>query len=164
MGLWATWSSWRYPFSLQGGWARWPLKVLSNSKHSMILRFYDAMMLWCYDSSILWLRLQVLCWWGRHPLGSAETSKQWTSQKGQGRLGDLDSGVGNAVGSSQSYRTNIRLCRSWETQNHLSQQGERRHHLEFVELKGKPIKKADCSQQRQALCKSLYLARLKGKR
>jgi len=24
-GLWATWSSWRYPCSLHGGWARWPL-------------------------------------------------------------------------------------------------------------------------------------------
>ena len=36
-GLWATWSSWRCPSSLQGGWARWPLKVPSNPKHSMIL-------------------------------------------------------------------------------------------------------------------------------
>jgi len=37
MGLWATWSSWSCPCSLQGGWARWPLKVPSNPKHSMIL-------------------------------------------------------------------------------------------------------------------------------
>ena len=37
MGLWATWSSWRCPCSLKEGWARWPLKVPSNPKHSMIL-------------------------------------------------------------------------------------------------------------------------------
>jgi len=41
-GLWATWSSWRWPWSLQGGWARWPLKVLFNPKHSMILWFYSS--------------------------------------------------------------------------------------------------------------------------
>ena len=37
-GLWATWSSWRCPCSLQRCWARWPLKVPSSPKHSMILR------------------------------------------------------------------------------------------------------------------------------
>jgi len=37
MGLWATWSSWICPCSLQGGWNRWPLKILSNPNHSMIL-------------------------------------------------------------------------------------------------------------------------------
>ena len=36
-GLWATWSSWRCPCLLQGVWARWPLKVPSNPKYSMIL-------------------------------------------------------------------------------------------------------------------------------
>ena len=41
MGLWATWSSWRCPCSLRWGCARWPLKVLSNPKQSMILWFYD---------------------------------------------------------------------------------------------------------------------------
>jgi len=35
--LWVTWSSWRYPCLLQEGWARWPLKIPSNPKHSMIL-------------------------------------------------------------------------------------------------------------------------------
>ena len=34
---WATWSSWRCPCSLQRRWARWPLKVPSNPKHSVIL-------------------------------------------------------------------------------------------------------------------------------
>jgi len=33
----ATWSSWRCPCSLQGSWTRWPLKVPSNPRHSMIL-------------------------------------------------------------------------------------------------------------------------------
>ena len=36
-GIWATWSSWRYPFSLQGAWTWWPLKVHSNSTYYMIL-------------------------------------------------------------------------------------------------------------------------------
>ena len=36
-GLWATWSSWRCPCLLQGGWTRWPLKVTSNPNHSVIL-------------------------------------------------------------------------------------------------------------------------------
>ena len=35
--LWATWSSWRCPCSLQGGWTRWPLKAPSNLNYSMIL-------------------------------------------------------------------------------------------------------------------------------
>jgi len=39
-GFWATWSGCRCLCSLQGGWARWPLKVPSNPKHSMILWFY----------------------------------------------------------------------------------------------------------------------------
>jgi len=30
MRLWATWSSWRCPCSLQRGWAKWPLKNPSN--------------------------------------------------------------------------------------------------------------------------------------
>jgi len=34
--LWATWSSCRCPRSLQGSWTRWPLKVCSNSKDSMV--------------------------------------------------------------------------------------------------------------------------------
>ena len=42
MGLWATWSSQRCPCSLQGGWTRWGLKVLSNPKHSMTLWFHDS--------------------------------------------------------------------------------------------------------------------------
>ena len=40
MGLWATWSSSRCPYTLQGGWTRRPLKVPSNPNSSMIL-FYD---------------------------------------------------------------------------------------------------------------------------
>ena len=43
--LWATWSSWRCPCSLQGGWARWPLKVPSSPNYSMIL--WSSHMLWC---------------------------------------------------------------------------------------------------------------------
>ena len=50
-GLWATWSSWRCPCSLQGGWTRWPLKVPSNPNYSMILWFYNSMVLRFYDSS-----------------------------------------------------------------------------------------------------------------
>ena len=38
--LWVTWSSCRCPRSLQGSRSRWPLKIPSNSKDSMILRFY----------------------------------------------------------------------------------------------------------------------------
>ena len=30
------------PALLQGGWARWSLKVPSNPKHSVILQFYDS--------------------------------------------------------------------------------------------------------------------------
>ena len=41
-GLWATWSSWRWPCLLQGEWTTWPLKVPSNPKHSMVLWFYDS--------------------------------------------------------------------------------------------------------------------------
>ena len=37
MRLWATWSSWRCPCSLQGGWSRWSCKVLSNPNYSMVL-------------------------------------------------------------------------------------------------------------------------------
>ena len=44
-GLWATWSSWRCPCSLQGHWTRWSLKVASNSKHSVSLWVYDSMIL-----------------------------------------------------------------------------------------------------------------------
>jgi len=40
--LWATWSSWRYPCLRQGRWARWPLKVPSNTDYSIILWFYDS--------------------------------------------------------------------------------------------------------------------------
>ena len=36
-GALSTWSSCRCHCSLQGSWTRWPLKVLSNSKDSMIL-------------------------------------------------------------------------------------------------------------------------------
>ena len=35
---WATWSSWRCPCSLLGGWTRWPLKVPSKPNYSMIVR------------------------------------------------------------------------------------------------------------------------------
>ena len=35
-GLWATWSSWRCPCSLQGAGTRWPLKAPSNPNHSGI--------------------------------------------------------------------------------------------------------------------------------
>ena len=35
--FWATWSTYGCPCSLQRSWTRWPLKVLSNSKDSMIL-------------------------------------------------------------------------------------------------------------------------------
>ena len=45
MGLWATWSSWRCPCSLQGVRARWPLKVPSNTNHSTILWFYERWMI-----------------------------------------------------------------------------------------------------------------------
>ena len=44
-GLWATRSSWRQPYSLQGGWTRWPLKVPSNSNYSVILWIYDSMII-----------------------------------------------------------------------------------------------------------------------
>ena len=36
-GLWATWSCWRCPCSLQGVWTRWSLKVLSNPNYSMFV-------------------------------------------------------------------------------------------------------------------------------
>jgi len=39
--LWATWSSWRCPCSLQDGRTRWPLKVPSNPKYSVILWLYE---------------------------------------------------------------------------------------------------------------------------
>ena len=35
-GLWATWSTWRCPCSLQEGWARWPLSVPSKPNYPMI--------------------------------------------------------------------------------------------------------------------------------
>ena len=59
MGVWATWSRWRCPCSLQVGWARWPPKVPSNPNHSMILWFYDSMVL-RYGSKISssWVRTQ----------------------------------------------------------------------------------------------------------
>ena len=38
-GLWATWSSWRCPCSLQEGWTRRTLKFPSNPNHYMILWF-----------------------------------------------------------------------------------------------------------------------------
>ena len=37
--LWATWSSWRCPCSLQGGWAKRPLKVPSTPNRSVISSF-----------------------------------------------------------------------------------------------------------------------------
>ena len=37
MGLWKTWLSWRCPYSLQGGWTRWSLKVPSNTNYCEIL-------------------------------------------------------------------------------------------------------------------------------
>jgi len=37
--LWAAWSNWRCPYSLQGGWARWSLRSLPTQS---ILRFYDS--------------------------------------------------------------------------------------------------------------------------
>ena len=37
---WATCFSCAYPCSLEGSWTRWPLKVPSNSKDSVILWFY----------------------------------------------------------------------------------------------------------------------------
>ena len=37
-GLWATWSGWRCPYSLQGSWTRWPLNVASTQT---ILWLYD---------------------------------------------------------------------------------------------------------------------------
>ena len=45
MGLWAIWSSGRCPCSLQGRWAKWPLQVPSNPKHSMILWFQASVTL-----------------------------------------------------------------------------------------------------------------------
>ena len=39
-GLWATWSGWRCPCLLQGGWTRWPLKVPMNPNYSMLVWFY----------------------------------------------------------------------------------------------------------------------------
>jgi len=47
MGLWATWSSWRCPCSLQGIWARWPVKAPSNPSP------YDSMILKCMEESQL---------------------------------------------------------------------------------------------------------------
>jgi len=56
MGFWATWSSWRCPWSPEGGLGsvRWPLKVPSNPKHSMILWFIFQ------TSSSIRLRLYLL--------------------------------------------------------------------------------------------------------
>lgn len=36
IGLWAIWSGWRCPCSLQGSCTRWPLKIPSSSNYSMI--------------------------------------------------------------------------------------------------------------------------------
>ena len=36
-GLWAPWCSCRCPCSLQGSWTGWPLRVPSDSNHSMLL-------------------------------------------------------------------------------------------------------------------------------
>lgn len=36
MRLWANWSSWRCPCSLQRGWTKWPLKVPFNPNYSLI--------------------------------------------------------------------------------------------------------------------------------
>ena len=46
MALWATWSSWRCPHSLQGCWARWPLRSLPTRS---ILWFYDNLHLLNYS-------------------------------------------------------------------------------------------------------------------
>lgn len=85
-----------------------------------------------------------------------------TAHEPEGPSGLKQFGAGKSVVSPQ--RTDRRLRGSWELQNHLSQQGERRDHLEFVKQEGKRIEKPDCSYQRQALCKWLYPARLKGRR
>ena len=50
-GLWATCWSWRCPCLLQGGWTRWPLKVASNTNHSMILWSFH---LWYLCSNCQW--------------------------------------------------------------------------------------------------------------
>ena len=39
-GLWATWSRWRCPCSLQQCWTRWPLKVPFNPNNSMMFVFH----------------------------------------------------------------------------------------------------------------------------
>ena len=55
MEVWAIWSSWRCPCSLQEAWARWHLKFPSNPKHSMYLCVYDSVILWYSpDFSLLW--------------------------------------------------------------------------------------------------------------
>lgn len=55
----ALWSSWRCPCSLWGGWTRWPLKVFSNPKYSMMLwSFYNGVTLvislkkWSHDITV----------------------------------------------------------------------------------------------------------------
>lgn len=39
MELWTTWSGWRCPFALQGGWTRGLLKVPSNANYCMISKW-----------------------------------------------------------------------------------------------------------------------------
>lgn len=50
MGLWAIWSSWKCPCSLQEAWTRWPFKVPSSRSN-----------LWLPDSMIIYAYCWVRC-------------------------------------------------------------------------------------------------------
>lgn len=54
MGPCATWSSCRWPCSLQGGWARWLLSVPPSSNNLMILWFYEILKQEIPCSEIQW--------------------------------------------------------------------------------------------------------------
>lgn len=46
MGFWATWSNWRWSYSLQWGWIRWTLEVPSNPNHLMIWWWFNMFYMW----------------------------------------------------------------------------------------------------------------------
>lgn len=64
--FWAIWSSWRSPCSLQGGWAKWPLKVLSKPNYSMILWYLWEIKPCLQLGETSWVSLHSLqehCWY-----------------------------------------------------------------------------------------------------
>lgn len=46
IGFWATWSNWRWNYSLQGGWTRWTLQVPSSPNHFMIWLWFNIYYMW----------------------------------------------------------------------------------------------------------------------